>query len=255
MKKLIYILVLLSWNCLWAQENKKVENKEADFVPVIVKKAEFSGGNEAFLKYISDSLRYPFEAEVNGIQGKIYVSFDVAKDGSIEKVAIERGIDSLLNLEALRLISNMPKWNPASQAGFPVKTRIAVPIIFTIPKMETKSDTPNIEPNSKNNKTIFITEVLPEYPGGPTALKRDIANIIRYPRDAQIKRIQGKVIVQATIDTDGSVTDVKIARGVHYLLDKEAIRVVQSLPKFIPGTQDGKPVKVNYGFPINFELR
>ena len=82
-----------------------------------------------------------------------------------------------------------------------------------------------------------------------------IAKNVKYPMIAQENNIQGKVFVQFVIEKDGSVSDVKVARSVDPSLDKEAIRVVKAMPKWKPGKQRGKPVRVSYTVPINFQLQ
>lgn len=104
-------------------------------------------------------------------------------------------------------------------------------------------------------EVFFIVENMPEFPGGELALRKFIANAIKYPVIAQENGIQGKVYVNFVVDKDGSVTQAKIARGVDASLDKEALRVVNSLPKWKPGMQRGKPVKVSYTVPISFVLQ
>lgn len=85
-------------------------------------------------------------------------------------------------------------------------------------------------------------------------LAKHVVEEIKYPKKARKKGLAGKVFVEFVIDTDGVVIDVAILRGVHPLLDQEAIRVVKSFPDFIPGQQRGKPVKVRYRLPMNFAL-
>jgi len=104
-------------------------------------------------------------------------------------------------------------------------------------------------------QVFFIVEEMPEFPGGELALRKFIAQSIKYPVIAQENGIQGKVYVNFVVDKDGSVTAAKIARGVDPSLDKEALRVVNSLPKWKPGKQRGKAVKVSYTVPINFVLQ
>lgn len=104
-------------------------------------------------------------------------------------------------------------------------------------------------------EVFFIVENMPEFPGGELALRKFIANAIKYPVIAQENGIQGKVYVNFVVDKDGSVTQAKIARGVDASLDKEALRVVNTLPKWKPGMQRGKPVKVSYTVPISFVLQ
>jgi len=99
-----------------------------------------------------------------------------------------------------------------------------------------------------------IVEEMPQFPGGEIALCKYIANSIKYPVVAQKTGIQGKVYVSFIVDKDGGVTDVKVLQGVDPLLDREALRVVRSLPRWKPGKQRGVPVKVSYTVPINFIL-
>ncbi len=107
----------------------------------------------------------------------------------------------------------------------------------------------------EESQVFFIVEDMPEFPGGELALRKFIANAIKYPVIAQENGISGKVYVNFVVDKDGSVTAAKVARGVDPSLDKEALRVVNSLPKWKPGMQRGKPVKVSYTVPISFVLQ
>ena len=104
-------------------------------------------------------------------------------------------------------------------------------------------------------QVFFIVEDMPEFPGGELALRKYIAENVRYPEMAKENDIQGTVYVRFVVDTDGSVKNVEVIRGVDQLLDKEAIRVVQSLPKWKPGKQRGKAVKVSHSVPIKFQLQ
>ena len=102
----------------------------------------------------------------------------------------------------------------------------------------------------------FVTvEEMPVFPGGDAELLRFIAEATIYPEAAKLKGIQGKIIVKFCITATGSITQISIAKGVSPDLDAEAIRVVKTLPEFIPGKQDGKPVPVWYMIPITFTLR
>jgi periplasmic protein TonB len=111
------------------------------------------------------------------------------------------------------------------------------------------------EVEEEDTQVFFIVEDMPEFPGGELALRQFIANSIKYPVIAQENGIQGRVYVTFVVDADGSVSDPKIARGVDPSLDKEALRVVSQLPKWKPGKQRGKPVRVSYTVPINFQLQ
>lgn len=99
-----------------------------------------------------------------------------------------------------------------------------------------------------------LAEVRPEFPGGEAALQKYIASHVQYPEVARDNGLQGKVYVQFVINKRGEVENAIIARGIDAVLDKEALRVIQSLPKWKPGVQRGKPVRVSYTVPINFKL-
>ena len=110
------------------------------------------------------------------------------------------------------------------------------------------------EEESDGEADIFqVVEDMPQFPGG--SVQKWIAKHVKYPMIAQENNIQGKVFVQFVIEKDGSVSDVKVARSVDPSLDKEAIRVVKAMPKWKPGKQRGKPVRVSYTVPINFQLQ
>lgn len=102
---------------------------------------------------------------------------------------------------------------------------------------------------------FFIVEDMPEFPGGEMELRKFIANNIEYPKVAQENGVQGRVYVTFVVDKNGEVANARIARGVDPSLDQEALRVVNSLPKWIPGKQRGQAVNVSYTVPINFALQ
>ena len=100
-----------------------------------------------------------------------------------------------------------------------------------------------------------VVDVMPEFPGGDTALLKYIADSTHYPKDAKTQAIQGKVIVRFMIKANGSVSEVSVLKGVSPSLDEESIRVVKTLPKFNPGKLNGKTVPVWYMIPISFTLK
>jgi len=97
-------------------------------------------------------------------------------------------------------------------------------------------------------------EQMPSFPGGDGAMLKYLHKAVTYPPIAQENNIQGKVFVNFVVDRDGSISNVKILRAVDPSLDKEAMRVVKSMPKWIPGKQNGQAVRVSYTVPINFVL-
>jgi protein TonB len=95
---------------------------------------------------------------------------------------------------------------------------------------------------------------MPEFPGGEEAMNRYIVKNIKYPLLAQENGIQGRVICQFVVNADGKIVDVQVVRGVEASLDKEAKRVIESMPSWTPGRQGGKNVRVKYTLPIRFKL-
>lgn len=109
--------------------------------------------------------------------------------------------------------------------------------------------------SEKNQKVYDTVDQLPEFPGGMPALISYIQNNIKYPQDAEKQKVEGRVLVQFVVETDGSISDVKVAKEVFPSLDAEGIRVVQAMPKWTPGKHKGKFVRVQYTLPIVFSLK
>lgn len=110
-------------------------------------------------------------------------------------------------------------------------------------------------PVADEDKIFTGVEQMPQFPGGEAALLSWVANHINYPAIAQENGVQGRVVVQFVVKKDGSIGEVKIARGKDPDLDKEAIRVVRTLPNFTPGKMNGQPVNVWYTLPVTFKLQ
>lgn len=110
-------------------------------------------------------------------------------------------------------------------------------------------------PKEEENKIFTAVEQKPQFPGGEAALMKWLSSNIQYPVMAQEEGAQGRVVVQFVVEKDGRVGQAKIARGRHPELDKEAIRLVKSLPKFIPGKNNGQSVRCWFTLPINFKLQ
>ena len=107
----------------------------------------------------------------------------------------------------------------------------------------------------QDDQIFEFLEEMPEFPGGETEMMKFLSKNVVYPTIASENGIQGRVMVGFVVERDGSVSDVKVLRGVDPSLDKEAIRVVKSMPKWKPGMQTGKPVRCRFTIPVNFRLR
>ena len=113
-----------------------------------------------------------------------------------------------------------------------------------------------IEEEEVQEAEIFtVVESMPEFPGGQGKLMQYLAKNIEYPQIARESGIQGRVFVTFVVEKDGSVTDVRVLRGIGGGCDEEAVRVVKSMPKWVPGKQRGKPVRVQFNLPVKFTLQ
>ena len=115
---------------------------------------------------------------------------------------------------------------------------------------------PVVETEKVEEDVIHVTaEIMPEFPGGMAALMKYLGANIKYPTISQEMGSAGRVIVQFVVDKDGSISNPEVVRGVDAYLDKEAIRVISSMPKWRPGVQNGKKVRVKYTVPVVFRLQ
>lgn len=109
--------------------------------------------------------------------------------------------------------------------------------------------------SSEDDVVFVIVESMPEFPGGQQALFKYLSENVKYPVIAQENGIQGRVVCQFVVNKDGSIDDIEVVRsGGDPSLDKEAIRVIKSMPKWKPGKQRGKAVRVKYSVPVTFSL-
>ena len=110
------------------------------------------------------------------------------------------------------------------------------------------------EEEPEEQKIHVVVEKMPEFPGGNEAMSRWLSKNIKYPLIAQENNIQGRVVCQFVVNSDGKIVDVQVVRGVEASLDAEAVRVIKSMPAWTPGRQGGKNVRVKYTLPIRFKL-
>jgi protein TonB len=136
---------------------------------------------------------------------------------------------------------------------------VSLTTALAMEKKKTKSPKETQEQTTEavaNGEPILKEAVqMPTFRGGNTALINYFITNLKYPQGARAANAQGRVFVNFVVEKDGSVSNVELTRGVHPLLDMEAVRLVRSMPKWIPGKQDGKLVRVSYTIPINFHLQ
>jgi protein TonB len=122
--------------------------------------------------------------------------------------------------------------------------------------VEIQDDVPIVVEEPEKEEEIFqVVEDAPQFPGGMAELMKFLQKNIKYPPVCQEQGIQGRVIVQFVVNTDGSIVDANVVKSVNPHLDKEALRVVGTMPKWEPGKQRGKAVRVRFTLPVNFRIQ
>ncbi|RQO31059.1 hypothetical protein DBR32_10160 [Taibaiella sp. KBW10] len=227
-------------NLLLAQTNVQTERKNTEEVFKVADIPPKAAYN--FNTYLSGNLQYPSAAIEANIQGKLYVSFVIEKDGTISTAKVIKG-DTLgggLPEEALRVINTMPKWEAGTINGQPVRCAVTTPINFRLKEADT---------------VAYTEENVP--PKAPYDWNHYLSQNVRYPFDAREKRIQGKIYISFVVGRDGTISDVAIAKGkeIGNGLPEEGIRVISSMPKWEPGRQKGVPVPCYFTVPINFRVQ
>lgn len=194
-----------------------------------------------FTDWVCNQAKYPAEATAKKIEGWVSVNFSVELNGTISNIKSTLG-DPLLAEEVIRVIKTSPRWDPPKNPEVDSPHNSTVTLKFKLPDQVLRTE------------PFVVVEQMPMYPGGDAALLDFLKNNTKYPEEAKVQKIEGRVIVRFIVGSDGYVGGVSVLKGVHTLLDAEAIRVVGSLEKFTPGMQGGNPVDVWYMCPVTFSL-
>ncbi len=254
------LLVLVCFISLTTIAQNQTDN-DTTIYSVVDEMPQFPGGDSAMVAYLTHNLHYP---QTEGIQGKVFVGFVVEKDGIISNVEVKKGIGEECDAEAVRVIKEMPTWNPGKQNSECVRVSLVLPINYKIAELpqapyqmvltdEVKRNSTMPGMTDNNTKTVVIDK-MPAFPGGEEGVMDFIGTNIRYPKYAQDHGISGRVLVRFVVETDGSITNVEVLQGIGGGCDEEAVRVVKMMPKWFPAEKDGEKVRVMFTLPINFLL-
>ena len=240
--------------------------EQGEIFMVVEEQPMFPGGMEELMKYLQKEIKYPQEAIDKGIGGKVIVQFVVNTDGSICNDSVVKSVDPILDAEAIRVVRSMPNWTPGKQRGEPVRVRFTMPVAFGMGG-NTTSGTPHTYTNTTvkqktvakqddaEDEIVNAPEELAVYPGGMGELMKFLSRNIKYPKEAQDKGIQGRVVLQFVVNKDGSICDSKVVKAVDPQLDAEALRVINAMPNWTPGKQKGEPVRTRFTLPVHFRLQ
>jgi TonB family protein len=206
-----------------------------------------------FTRWVLDHTKYPEEAFKKGIQGNVIVAFVLNDEGNVTNVEILRGVDPLLDAEAIRVLESSPKWErPGISKGKRVPVRFNFPLSFFLYK--DKVDTSQVK-QSTNPKDLGIEPAVFANGKGESEFLFWVMQQVKYPEDAKNEGAVGRLLVSYVLSEEGTITQVKILRGVHPSIDAEVMRVVKSSPRWEkPAMKEGVPVTVSYVIPMLFTL-
>ena len=249
------------------QDDVDVPFAEVEKVPVFPGCEDAENMRDCFQqqmqKHIGTNFNYPEEAIEKGIQGRVNIMFIIQKDGTIGNVRM-RSPDKILEAEAARIISLLPKLVPGEHKGKKVRVPFSIPITFKLEGKREGEKTWKENHDGMVDVPFAIIEVVPVFPGCEDAsdmracfnekLQQHIAKNFRYPKEAQENGIEGRVNVLFIIQEDGSIGNVRM-RGPDKILEDEAARIISLLPQMIAGENGGEKVRVPFAIPIYFNLQ
>lgn len=219
-----------------------------------VESSMYKGEIDSLISYIKTQTDFNKKIIKNGFSASVFVLLKTDENGKVIEVKCssfkkDEGINELINI-----LSNMPNWEPAVYNSKSVKFLHHLHVKY-YEDVITISD---IKADINNGSEFFsVVEKMPEFPGGPMEMMMYIQRNIVYPQMAKENGLGGKCFLKFVIKADGTITDIEVIKGVAKCpdCDKEAIRVVKTMPKWNPGMQNGKAVNVFFNLPINFQLR
>ncbi len=200
-------------------------------------------GHALFNDWLIGQIKYPEDEISRGVSGIVTASYTVNPDGTLSNPAILYSPDKSLGDAVIKAIAASPQWDPPKNPESTDPFKASVSIKFGLPNKISIPEEP-----------FVVVEEMPMFSGGDVALLQFIKENTQYPLSAKTNGIMGRVIVRFVVSKEGKAEEATVLRGVDPSLDAEALRVVNSLPAFIPGKQGGKPVPVYYMVPITFSL-
>ncbi len=233
--------VVFASTALWAQEVtfSQPEPTTRQIFTVVDEMPQFPGGEKALYQYLKDEVRYPHQALDAGVSGTVYTTFLVQEDGSLKDHRVLRGVNEWLDAEAMRVVTSMPRWTPGRYQGQVCCVQFNLPIKFTL-----------VQPQKE-----LIIDSMASFPGGEYALFHYLSANVRYPAAALDEGVGGIVGVTFVIELDGSLQGIRVVEGVRQDIDREAIRVIEAMPRWIPAICQGAPCRSQYNLPVRFTIR
>ncbi len=242
MKKIYSILILLFFilSCFGQQEEKEVVFTNPHKYP------RYVGGEAAMFKFIEENLIYPPSALIEKTEKRVTVRFLIRATGVVDSVKVIKGINPEYDQAALDVVKKMPEWEPG---GIYIDGKAKLmDIWFTLPIIFDSTNR-----IIKNGNIYRNPDRMPSFPEGETALYKFIRENLKYPV-CNCDPVQGRVTARFIVTDKGDITDITILKGLEDRFDKETIRLIQSMPKWIPAQHDEKDVNAYFTLPVVFRL-
>ena len=235
------LLILLNTQC----DNVK-PNEEKQQTPAVENKAEGEVGNLAGRIIFSDEKPFPCANVALEKDGKVVYSVTADENGNYEFKSIPAGTYNLKTFYEGYTTMIIEGFNiPANKFAFQN---------LYLLKQDDADETSSQKPQVTQDSLYRVTEVMPEYPGGPNEMMRYIQENIKYPQSAIDNKIEGRVFVTFVVEKDGSISNAAVLRGIDKECDAEALRVVSSMPKWNPGQHKGEVVRTQFTIPIIYKF-
>jgi hypothetical protein len=226
--------------------------------------AKFQDEDDLLFDFIKKT-KFADWMKTNHSTGKLSLTLIIDENGKVSDVKITQTINNEFEAGLIKELYGLPNSLPANMSGRNIKSQKTVSIIFAKnllypsttdfgSKKLSKKATSLQKPSDNNNNN---NETMPEFPGGVMEMMKHIQKNITYPQIAKEAGLSGKCFLRFIVTKEGLIRNVNIARGVPGCIecDVESIRVIYSMPKWKPGTQNGKPVSVFFNLPINFQFK
>lgn len=233
----------------------------------------YKAGKKAMQDLLLSQLKYPRQVQAEGVEGDVYVSLLITSAGKVVQPKIERGAGTGMDEEALRLVGLLGPFIPAHDAGGPLPMRAVLKVPFRLPGKPKASPeitykpgadpsdvlTIDVEPEEPkveeaDEDVFYAVEQMPRYPGGIDAYQEYIKKNLVYPPKARAGQIEGAVYIEVLVLASGKLAGAKVVKKVGFGMDEEALRLINSIERFEPGRQKGKPVKLRMVVPVRFSL-
>ncbi len=219
-----------------------------------VKAPQFLGSIDSLVQYVKTKTEFSRQVQEQELTGYSHFTIVTNENGKITSAKAHAGIMDQGIGELLNAFLNMPNWNPAVFNEKTVKFQSDLSITYYDDVIEIY---PIVVSQPSMDEVYSIVEKMPEFPGGPMEMMKYIQKSIQYPQSAKEDGLTGKIFLRFVVSAEGSIANVQILKGIKkcQACNKEAVRVIRNMPKWKPGTQNGKPVPVFFNLPINFHLK